>query len=209
MTRRWTSSIRSVPFRTNGEESGSSVRGGDVAGNRAGAGNRVQCSSGPDEHSRRGARVEVVSRDAPAEAIEPSAKPSSEPNGDAQSLESPVHQPARIQLAAGEQVAVTPKGEILANAGPPLERVRAWTERRLIFREERLSEVIAEFNRYHKQQLRIADPALAEHRISGTFAVQDVASLLQFLERYEQVEIEGTRDGRMLRRRSGSEHPAI
>ena len=154
-------------------------------------------------------RVEVVSRDAPAEALEPSAKLESELNGDAQALESSIHQPARIQLAAGEQVAVTPKGEILANAGPPLERVRAWTERRLIFREERLSDVIAEFNRYHKQQLRIAGPALAEHRISGTFAVQDVASLLQFLERYEQVEIEDTRDGRMLRRRSGSEHPAI
>ena len=154
-------------------------------------------------------RVEVVSRDAPTEASGPSGNAESGSNDGETASHSPVHHPVRIQLAAGEQAAVTPEGEILANAGPPLERIRAWTERRLIFREERLSDVVAEFNRYHKQQLRIADPSLADHRISGTFAIQDVASLLQFLERYEHVEIEETRDGRMLRRRAETEHPAI
>lgn len=154
-------------------------------------------------------RVEVVSREAESVSEERSAPDTIAATDRAQQEEERVQRPTRIQLAAGEQAAVTPKGEILANAGPPLERVRAWTERRLIFREERLSDVIAEFNRYHKQALRIDDPALAEHRISGTFAVQDVASLLQYLERYQHVEIEKTRDARVLRRRTEAGDPAI
>jgi transmembrane sensor len=141
-------------------------------------------------------RVEVVSRDAPPRIDARSAEDA--PEAAAPSLQ-------RIQLAAGEQAAITPQGEILANAGPPLDRVKAWTERRLVFREDRLSDVVAEFNRYHEEQIRIADASLAEHRISGTFAVQDVASLVQFLERYEHVEVEDTPDGQVLRRRATTE----
>ncbi len=149
-------------------------------------------------------RVEVVSRDA-LENVG-ARRGSDAPIVEAASGSGPaVKRSTRVQLAAGEQAAVTPKGEILANAGPPLDRVKAWTERRLVFREDRLSDVVAEFNRYHEQQLRIDDPTLAEHRISGTFTVQDVTSLVQFLERYEHVEVDETPEARVLKRRASTE----
>ena len=146
-------------------------------------------------------RVEVVSRDA-LENVGARRAPDAPITEDAGGSGPAVKRSARVQLAAGEQAAVTPKGEILANAGPPLDRVKAWTERRLVFREDRLSDVVAEFNRYHEQQLRIDDPTLAEHRISGTFTVQDVTSLVQFLERYEHVEVDETPEVRVLKRRA-------
>jgi transmembrane sensor len=106
----------------------------------------------------------------------------------------------KVELAAGQQAAVTQAGEVLANQGPSLERVLAWTERRLVFREEPLGAVVAEFNRYHKRPMRIEDSALAAIKISGTFFAGDTASLLEYLQRYEQVTVETTPNGSVVLR---------
>jgi transmembrane sensor len=109
--------------------------------------------------------------------------------------ESSTHAVERIELGAGQQAAVIPGGDILRNVGPPIERVAAWTERRLVFREEALADVIAEFNRYHEHPIRIEDAALAAVRISGTFDSSDPNSLIQYLERFENVHVEERQDG--------------
>jgi transmembrane sensor len=96
----------------------------------------------------------------------------------------------RIELQAGEQAAVNPSGHIVPAAGPPLERVAAWTERRLVFREELLSEVVAEFNRYHRKPIVIETPQLAKLRISGTFDASDPDSLVEYFARFEHVRVE-------------------
>lgn len=95
----------------------------------------------------------------------------------------------RLELDAGEQAAVTRQGSILPHVGPSVESALAWSERRLVFRDELLGEVVAEFNRYHERSIRIDDPALAAIRISGSFYAGDPQSLVQFLERYERVRI--------------------
>ena len=82
-----------------------------------------------------------------------------------------------LLLAAGQRAAVTRRG-VEADVGPPIERVAAWTERRLVFRGEPLSAVVAEFNRYRLQALIVDDPRLAEIRINGVFDLDDPASLL-------------------------------
>ena len=51
---------------------------------------------------------------------------------------------------------------------------------------------MAEFNRYHERPIRIEDPSLAAVRINGVFDASDPHSLIQFLERYENVR---TREG--------------
>lgn len=99
-----------------------------------------------------------------------------------------------IELKAGQQAAVNPAGEILPDAGPPIERVTQWTNRRLIFREEPLSVVVAEFNRYHRKPIRIAAPELAGLRISGTFDSSDTNSLLEYFQRFENVSVEHDKD---------------
>lgn len=62
------------------------------------------------------------------------------------------------------------------------QRALAWQERRLMFDEAPLAEVITEFNRYNLRQLVIADPILARKRFSGTFRADGYESLVRLLE---------------------------
>jgi transmembrane sensor len=118
--------------------------------------------------------------------------------------------PTRIRLAAGERAAVTHAGDIVPRGGPPLERVLAWTQRRLEFHDDPLATVIAEFNRYSTRPVYIGDPLLARHRISGSFGIADVDSLLEFLAQYQGVRIEQNPDGsRLLLRRPSASTPRI
>jgi transmembrane sensor len=99
-----------------------------------------------------------------------------------------------LLLAAGQRAAVTRRG-VEANVGPPIERVAAWTERRLVFRGEALSAVVAEFNRYRLQALVVDDPSLAVIRINGVFDLDDPASLVTYLRNFESVRVEQQGDG--------------
>jgi transmembrane sensor len=106
----------------------------------------------------------------------------------------PSHPMARVQLAAGERAAVTPEG-IETDSGPPIESVRAWTERRLVFRDQPLNTVIREFNRYRISPLVLDDPALAALRISGVFDLNDPESLIAYLGTFETVRVDRHSDG--------------
>jgi len=100
----------------------------------------------------------------------------------------------RVRLAAGERAAVTRRG-IQTNEGPPIESVAAWTQRRLVFRDQPLAEVIREFNRYRTRPLVLDDPDLAALRINGVFDAGDPDSLLTYLGLYETVEVDRRSDG--------------
>lgn len=100
----------------------------------------------------------------------------------------------RVRLAAGERAAVTQRG-IQTNEGPPIESVAAWTQRRLVFRDQPLGRVINEFNRYRMHPLVLDDPALAALRINGVFDPSDPDSLLAYLGLYETVQIDRRDDG--------------
>jgi transmembrane sensor len=100
----------------------------------------------------------------------------------------------RVRLAAGERAAVTRRG-IQTNTGPPNESVTAWTERRLVFRDQSLDAVIREFNRYRMHPLVLDDPALAALRISGVFDLSDPESLIAYLGTFESVQVDRRSDG--------------
>jgi transmembrane sensor len=106
----------------------------------------------------------------------------------------PSHAVPQVRLAAGERAAVTSLG-IETNTGPPIESVMAWTERRLVFRDQPLDAVLREFNRYRMQPLVLDDPALAAFRISGVFDLSDPESLIAYLSTYETVQVERKSDG--------------
>jgi transmembrane sensor len=99
-----------------------------------------------------------------------------------------------VRLAAGERAAVTRRG-IQTNTGPPIESVMAWTERRLVFRDQPLDAVIHEFNRYRMHPLVLDDPALAALGISGVFDLSDPESLIAYLGTYETVQVDRRSDG--------------
>jgi transmembrane sensor len=107
---------------------------------------------------------------------------------------------APIELGAGEAVSIAgPRSESprSARAAPADARVAtAWRMRRLIFNDEPLADAVAEFNRYNRQQLVVADADLASERISGVFDADQPQALVKFLAQQGNVRsrpIEGSR----------------
>lgn len=91
-------------------------------------------------------------------------------------------------LVAGERVLIgvtasSPVPETAAPLSPPeIKRALAWQERRLIFDGTPLVEVVAEFNRYNRQKLVIADARLNERQFGGTFTVSNQEAFVRLLE---------------------------
>jgi len=108
--------------------------------------------------------------------------------------ERPTDTGVSFELAAGRRAAVTSHG-IDPDIGPSVESVAAWTQRRLIFRDQRLEDVVSEFNRYRTQPMVVDDGQLANLRISGVFELGDADSLLVYLKSFETVDIVRSRDG--------------
>ncbi len=80
-----------------------------------------------------------------------------------------------IVLRPGDIAIATPSG-VSINKEPQskLANDLAWRTGVLIFHHSRLADVAAEFNRYNHEQIVIADPAVANFEIGGTFPTTDV-----------------------------------
>jgi transmembrane sensor len=93
----------------------------------------------------------------------------------------------RLELTAGYQGIIesrvpTPALAIRA-ARVNAERATSWRQHRLIFDNQPLSSVIAEFNRYNRQQLVVEDAELAAQGISGVFDPDKPQGLILFLSK--------------------------
>lgn len=102
------------------------------------------------------------------------------------SLLQPRDSDAAPVLSAGERVVLRAEGTqpAAATALDPagLERAIAWQDRRLEFSAVPLHEVVAEFNRYNRHQLVIADPQLAARKFGGIFRADGYEALVHLLE---------------------------
>jgi transmembrane sensor len=83
-------------------------------------------------------------------------------------------------LAAGTTLALESGHRMLMTDGrtdridrPDLQDLTAWQDGRLAFRDERLSQAVAEMNRYTNRPLVVADPELGGLRLSGMYRVGD------------------------------------
>jgi transmembrane sensor len=87
------------------------------------------------------------------------------------------------QLPAGQVV----QFDHLSHAVQPLEIPVAmlldWQQRRVSFRDERLDEVAAAFNRHNQVQVRVTDDVARAARLSGSLEAHRVAALQAFLQR--------------------------
>lgn len=86
-----------------------------------------------------------------------------------------------IRIDGGQRAEVREEAIRTAAVKNP-EAVVAWRNRRLIFDDQPLSEVAAEFNRYNELKLTVEDTALARERISGVFDADQPMTLVRFLE---------------------------
>jgi transmembrane sensor len=80
-----------------------------------------------------------------------------------------------------------------------IERVLAWREQRLEFVAEPLAVMVAEFNRYNRIKLVIADPALGTQRFGGNFRADDPAGFVRVLAGNFKVVAEQREDEILLR----------
>jgi transmembrane sensor len=80
-------------------------------------------------------------------------------------------------VTAGEAAVLQPNRMSVRHMEPEVMQSHlAWTSGRLQFRGETLAEAVAEFNRYNRRQIRLADDSLARLRVGGTFNATDPES---------------------------------
>ncbi|HLT92589.1 MAG TPA: FecR domain-containing protein [Woeseiaceae bacterium] len=95
-----------------------------------------------------------------------------------------------VLVRAGEGAVTSPDGGIRREAGIDLDKALAWTERRLVFDDVPLGDVVAEFNRYNRRPLIVQDPELAQRKITSVFFANDVSALVAFLELEPGIEVD-------------------
>lgn len=88
----------------------------------------------------------------------------------------------RVALAPSAVGSAPPPATIAAVPAAGIHRALAWQERRLEFDDTPLPEVVAEFNRYNRTQLVLADPLLARRRFSGNFRADGYEVFVRLLE---------------------------
>jgi transmembrane sensor len=106
-----------------------------------------------------------------------------------------VRQPTR--LAAGQSAKLLETGETQI-AAANLSPATAWQARQLSFRDEGLSVIAAEFNRFNAMKIVVADAELARTRFSGVFDSHDPESFIAFLELSAEVRVERPRAGQVV-----------
>ncbi len=106
-----------------------------------------------------------------------------------------------VLVHAGEGAVATAGGAIHRQPAIDIDKAIAWTERRLIFEEVPLEEVVSEFNRYNRTPLVVQDPQLAERRITSVFFANEVGALVAFLELEPDIEVDYGADAIRIRRK--------
>jgi transmembrane sensor len=101
--------------------------------------------------------------------------------------------PARVLLAAGG-VARARKGDVVVKNHPlaEAEELIGWRSGDIYFRETRLADAVAEFNRYNARQIVIRDPSVATMQLTGKFRATNSDAFVSLLERTYGIEVERT-----------------
>jgi transmembrane sensor len=99
-----------------------------------------------------------------------------------------------VELAAGEQLAVR-TGSAPSVTPISAAHVSAWESGHLVFDDESLASVIERMSHYSSQRLLIADPRVANLRITGFFNAGDTAGFISTVTEYLPVNAATTADG--------------
>lgn len=90
--------------------------------------------------------------------------------------------PSRAQLGVGQQLSLNTNNGSSNMQVVEAGAIAAWRDGLLQYRDEPLPSVIADVTRYSFHDIVIADPAVAQLRVTGTVFANDVESWLQSLE---------------------------
>lgn len=106
-----------------------------------------------------------------------------------------------VLITAGEQLAIADTGLVQHLETAKIAHATAWTERRLIFDNEPMIDVFAEFNRYNQKKLVLNYPEIAERQVTGVFDARDTDAILAFVQSHSEVNIVHTSDSILINRR--------
>ncbi len=86
-------------------------------------------------------------------------------------------------LVAGDDAVATPVSLSVTRKTPQqLADELAWRRGMLVFRKTRLADVVREFNRYNQTKLVVADPSIADVKISAELKTDDYEGFLQLAQ---------------------------
>jgi transmembrane sensor len=104
-------------------------------------------------------------------------------------------------LGASQEAQVSHQGSVSIREVNNVSDTVAWRERRLIFRDQTLEQIVLEFNRYRATPIRLADGGVSARVYTGVFDADDADSLLQVLARDPSVEVDRSGESIIVRLR--------
>jgi len=85
-------------------------------------------------------------------------------------------------LIAGEQARLDPRGQIQKREPIADTNATVWRQRRLVFRDDALADIAAEFNRYNRKlQIVVEGETARNKRYGGIFDADDPESIVRFI----------------------------
>lgn len=112
--------------------------------------------------------------------------------------------PSLGQLVAGQSVSIDDAGEITAPMPVDVAEIAAWQQRRLIFRDNTLTEIVDEVRRYNRSpQIRI-EGDVGSRRYSGVFEADNPEILLDYFASDPDVLVARDENGFVIRARSAT-----
>lgn len=93
-------------------------------------------------------------------------------------------------IVAGQKATVAQGGRVLQVTSAKSELATSWQHGRMAFDGMPLGEIAQEFNRYNPQQIKVANAAIAELQLTGSFSTNDPASFLDTVDRLPDIAVE-------------------
>lgn len=103
-----------------------------------------------------------------------------------------------LALAPGERAVFRPGQSEIQKASANLEMATAWRQRRLVFQDASLSDVVAAAARYSEAPLVVADPDLARIKVTAVLPLEGDGTLVDRIAALLPVQTQRTADGRVL-----------
>jgi transmembrane sensor len=102
-------------------------------------------------------------------------------------------------LGASEEARVNHAGSVSIREVNNMSDTVAWRERRLIFRDQPLGQIVSEFNRYRASPIRLEGSGVTERIYTGVFDADDADSLVQVLARDPALAVDRSGEGIVVR----------
>lgn len=102
-------------------------------------------------------------------------------------------------LDPGDLGRVNDEGEVEIRRGIDAEAYLAWADGRLIFADTPLDDVVAQLRRWYAAEIRLADPALGERRISASFQGEPLQQVVNLLALTLDLDAERDEEGFVIR----------